>query len=506
MRTTICILRVIWATLLAILLAAGIFVQAPWKVIAFIVIFLAAVTILPRIYRRWFWIAVGLAFAIFVGWVLAPTDHEGWEPYKYDFSSQLVKLEHEREIPPAENAAPDYLALLKENAADDANLTDQFCKVYNSPWKSSDYPDAAKSLEKHSQTIKKLMDISQKPECRFALGNPNDELNTTKYAASGRWADLLAAACNNDVGEGRLEQALEKSAAIVQIGRHQIQQGTRIDMMLGMGIKSLAYAHARPLIMNGLDEEEISRAQSTICAPDNDWEGAWSRMLEYDKLIGASEVMAYYEINQNGRIRLSRDPDWPMRIRMRKTLNESYSPEPNEHSIWYKQLLKPLIYRIAYPSWPETKLIKASTFIRWLCLPASPDDSFAFNKKRSIFSKARAQDRMYESMLQKHKYSMADRKGTLLMIALKRYKDAHGNWPENLAEIKSLASPDTFIDPLNNGEFVYKLTKDGFALYSKGKNGIDEEGQFSAKHDDWMIWPEGKTAKTEQEKTDAEQQ
>ena len=107
---------------------------------------------------------------------------------------------------------------------------------------------------------------------------------------------------------------------------------------------------------------------------------------------------------------------------------------------------------------------------------------------------------MHELMLQKYKYSMAYRKGTLLMVAIKRYKDAFDNWPQNLTEIKTLATPDTFIDPLNNGEFAYKLTEDGFTLYSKGENGIDDGGECETNFnkawrkwetikDDWMIWP-----------------
>jgi len=98
---------------------------------------------------------------------------------------------------------------------------------------------------------------------------------------------------------------------------------------------------------------------------------------------------------------------------------------------------------------------------------------------------------------------MAERKGTLLLIALKRHKEAFGIWPQNLDEVKPLVTPDTFIDPLNNGKFVYKLTKDGFTLYSKGENGIDEEGQLSAKQDDWMIWPtKSKVSRQQEQKTD----
>jgi hypothetical protein len=500
----------LWVILLMALLVLGLVFAVPWKVITLIAIFLAAATILPGIYRKWFWAAVGLAVIIFAGWVLAPTDHEGWEQYKYDFSSQLAKLEQERAIPPAENAATDYLALLKEDASDDANLTDRFYKVYNSPWKSSEHPDAAKSLEKHSQTIAELMDISKKPECRFPLNNPDRPyFDIPRHMAITKYAYLLAAACNNDIGEGRIEQALEKIAVIVQIGRHQIQQGTRVGMLFGIGIKLQAYSIVRSLIMNGLDEEKLSIIQNTICTPVNEWENAWPIMLEYEKLVAVHEIASYYEINKNGQIRISRDPQWPERIRFRKTLNEPNKSDVNDSSNQYKKLFSPFIYKMAYPSWSETKLLRAETFILWLCLPAIPDDIFAFIKKKTILTTTMLQDPTHETMVQTYQHSMAERKGTLIMVALKHYKNAHGNWPENLTEIKSLALPDTFIDPLNNGKFVYKRTANGFILYSKGKNGIDEEGQFGGKTspDDWMIWPyKSKVSKQQEQKANEQKE
>jgi hypothetical protein len=495
----------LWVLFLSALLVLGFVCAAPWKVITLIAIFLAAATILPGIYRKWFWAAVCLALIIFAVWVLLPTDHEGWEPYKYDFSSQLAKLEQERTIPPADNAAPDYLALIEKDDCNDANVTDRFYMVYNSPWKSSEHPDAEKSLEKHSQTIVKLMDISKKPECRFPLNNPDRPyFDIPRHMAITKYAYLLAAACNNDIGEGRIEQALEKIAVIVQIGRHQIQQGTRVGMLFGIGIKLQAYSIVRSLIMNGLDEEKLSIIQNTICTPVNEWENAWPIMLEYEKLVAVHEIASYYEINKNGQIRISRDLQWPERIRFRKTLNEPNKSDVNDSSNQYKKLCSPFIYKMAYPSWSETKLLRAETFILWLCLPATPDDIFAFIKKRTILTTTMLQDPTHETMVQTYQRSMAERKGTLLMVALKRHKDAFGTWPQNLAEIKPLASPDTFIDPLNNREFAYKLTEDGFTLYSKGPNGIDEEGKFNNKGcDDWVIWPiKNKVSKQQEQKTE----
>ncbi|MHC4624568.1 MAG: hypothetical protein ACYS4W_11780 [Planctomycetota bacterium] len=80
-------------------------------------------------------------------------------------------------------------------------------------------------------------------------------------------------------------------------------------------------------------------------------------------------------------------------------------------------------------------------------------------------------------------------RGTRILVALRRYKNKHGFWPESLDQIKGLVPPEATIDPTNNGPFTYKLTGNEFKLYSKGKNKIDEDGRFRDEADDWPIWP-----------------
>lgn len=102
------------------------------------------------------------------------------------------------------------------------------------------------------------------------------------------------------------------------------------------------------------------------------------------------------------------------------------------------------------------------------------------------------------------------------MIALRRYKNKTGHWPENLEQVESFAPAEIFIDPINGGSFVYKLAEENFTLYSKGKNNIDEAGEYETewaadysgykvKEDDQLIWPP-KSHKTKKEDIDAEKQ
>jgi hypothetical protein len=49
---------------------------------------------------------------------------------------------------------------------------------------------------------------------------------------------------------------------------------------------------------------------------------------------------------------------------------------------------------------------------------------------------------------------------------------------------------------------VYKRTEENFTLYSKGKNGIDEEGKLNNKGCDYLvIWPiKNKVSKQQEQK------
>ena len=88
------------------------------------------------------------------------------------------------------------------------------------------------------------------------------------------------------------------------------------------------------------------------------------------------------------------------------------------------------------------------------------------------------------------------RRGSRILIALRRYRNKTGQWPETLDGIKDLVPEETLIDPINGGSFVYKLTEDNFTLYSKGQNNIDEAGKYKRSYgetsggDDWLIWPQ----------------
>jgi len=59
---------------------------------------------------------------------------------------------------------------------------------------------------------------------------------------------------------------------------------------------------------------------------------------------------------------------------------------------------------------------------------------------------------------------IAIRRGNRILIALRRYRNKTGRWPETLEGIKDLVPEEILVDPINGGSFVYRLTEENFTL------------------------------------------
>ena len=59
----------------------------------------------------------------------------------------------------------------------------------------------------------------------------------------------------------------------------------------------------------------------------------------------------------------------------------------------------------------------------------------------------------YLRLPEAHTGMLALRRGTRILVALRRYKNKEGHWPHSLNEITPVEHPKIFIDPINNSEF-----------------------------------------------------
>lgn len=532
--------------LLALLLIAALIFQAPWKVITLLLIILLACTILPKPLRKWFWLSAAAVIIALIIWVFLPDDNEGWRPYTFD--EELAAIEATRSIPDAENTATIYNKLMESYDANDFDAIysdpNTFDIIYRNPWLSKDYPEVAAWLQRNQSLIETLMEISKTERCIFPIRDPTNlsQQLVDRTTAMRRWAFLLVIAANNDTAEGRIKESLQKNITILQMGNHLCQQPATLDLLANIAVRAIALRQFnRFVISNEPKEAHLNLIEKALAKIKYDWSSDLLRILEYEKLIYRNEFCkCFYEINSNGKIRFSHDPEKTMRVSFKRLLKEDFDKETKTY---YKRLANLTYWRKKY--------MKAGTILSWFYMPPTPQaaakiiDSrfeeyskmasadfdwtkeptenftppllptpFGFRFRHWIIDSGESYYKIHDLYLR----FMADRNGARLLIALRRYKNKNGQWPENLDGIASLVPAETLVDPINNGSFVYKLTEENFTLYSKGKNNIDENGQRTGRKfdlktkqfvgkekDDWLIWPP-RSRKTKEENTDAEQQ
>jgi hypothetical protein len=512
------IVRWMWVGLLSLLLAAGLFFQAPWKATTLILIFLLVATILPRVYRKWFWAGIGVIVVGLITWVFLPEETKGWRPYTFD--KELAALKAKYAIPDEENAAVIYNQLSEDynEATFEPNFVDPNLEnlIREEPWSSKGHPEATQWLQQHESTIAKLIEASEIEQCRFPINADVVGVSDTldRVRPMRRWAHLLISAANNDVAEGRTNQALEKYIAVLQMGKHLYQQPSLIEMLVGIAIEARSIDQLnRFVIMGDVAEEHLSVIEQALAEIKHDWSYSFPRFLEYEKLMHKNFWGMFYGVSPEGKIRLN--PSVTKRVIM-------------------AQLPEDIKDKFVITYWHE-RLIKASTILWWFYVPSTPqkageiidseykrfyamaEPNFDWQKKVERPTKmlrlncqylieclAGILEPTYYSIHDTYLRHIAQQRGALLTIALRRYKNKTGHWPESLDDIQSLAPEEIFVDPINGGSFIYKLTDENFTLYSKGKNNIDENGKYKEGADDWPIWPSaGKKRKAEKENTDA---
>ncbi len=128
---------------------------------------------------------------------------------------------------------------------------------------------------------------------------------------------------------------------------------------------------------------------------------------------------------------------------------------------------------------------------------------FEFHRMMSAAEDATGREDVDPDERMNHLYlrEVAIARGLRILTALRRHRDEAGRWPESLDEIKSLLPEEIPTALFNKGSFVYQPTGDGFRLYSRGKNNLDEGGKWDpdAGPDDWPIWPpRGRDSEAEQ--------
>ena len=466
--------------------------QAPWKVTTLLAILLAACTILPKRYRQWFWLSTAGVVVILIIWIFLPDDKEGWRPYTFD--KELVELEAQYKVPDEQNAALFYIEIF-ENLDVDSNQPEFYCSSSPSskdePWLSKDQPETAEWLKGHQETIEKLMKVSQKEKCLFAISADSwdfDE-NMDRLSTMRQCAFLLISVANNDIAEGRIDAGIKKYLCVHKIADHLYQQPVAIDFLVGSALEHLALTQLnRFVIENKPMAEQLRLIINALGYLENNWSSEFKKFLESDKLFTKNTYCSLaYEVNPEGKVRSSRDPIASFRAAFPK--------------------------EIPAQTYCNRRLHRAKAILAWFFLPSNPkkvaeiidasyDNYYAMSKLdynwtkqsptfdsgliKTIITRFRFNEKYivqciaqfyieisketYRGLHDAYLNSLALRRGSRLLIVIKQYHNENGTWPESLEEIKSAAPAEAFIDPVTGNQLQYEKHGESFSLCSDDVN------------------------------------
>ncbi len=489
----------LFVLLLTMLLIAGLIFKAPWKVNTLLTILVITPTIIPRRIRKYIYLTFALVLVALTIWIFLPEDDEGWEPYV--FKDELAALEAKRHVPDKANAAIVYNRLLDNYDFDDFDYSMSDCL----PEHASDYArhmfefQAFGGLEADiDQTIQTLLEAAQFEKCRFEVAYSLFVVdNQFEYGrALTKWAVLLANSAEEDVLCAQVGEGLAKYEAMLQMANHTYQQATTLDFLKAAGIESTAIDGQNKIVMSGrLVEGQLLLIEKKLTSGGFNWQSDWPSVLDHEKLWTKNTAAMPYEMNQHGDIRGVRnlatslhfadlpDEEIPCRA-LRKTVSVFlwfFWPRPGEIDKAVNEAFAPY-YAMGDPNYP------------WPNYPWPPEPPRLKTEfSMSPFSFMNPVAGTFYNLHEIYVRTLCRRYAGRILIRLQRYYRTNARYPETLEKMQDNAGNGIFTDPTNGSPFVYRPGDDGFTLYSKGKNGVDDGGvqDWESGADDIMIWPVG---------------
>jgi hypothetical protein len=173
---------------------------------------------------------------------------------------QLAAIEASLAIPDSENAAVYYNALCIELnfLMTLGELRRHAQSSYYLPWTRNSNPEGYATLRDSNRWIEKIIDISKIKEARFSIYSHDiisiDE--TSMYIRD--IAYILSWAGAYDLGNGRIDSALDKFISQIRISFHLNQQPLRTPKLVGTAIEAVGLRNIRNITMCAdITEEQL---------------------------------------------------------------------------------------------------------------------------------------------------------------------------------------------------------------------------------------------------------
>lgn len=198
---------------------------------------------------------------------------------------QLAATDAAHAIRAGENAAEDYAALVLDAVTpppDPLLLSEEVrALTLAKPWRSADLPEAARWVEDHRAIMDGLQQAARKPKCWFPVSDterPEAKYFTMEYQG----AMLLLRAANNDLGEGRVEAAMEKLLCVLQMTRHLCFQAHPSERSAGWAVGEEAMKRfGWVIVTQDIPGDWLAKLEATLPSVEDTWDEEirqWNRI------------------------------------------------------------------------------------------------------------------------------------------------------------------------------------------------------------------------------------
>lgn len=189
---------------------------------------------------------------------------------------ELAAIDATHAIRPGENAAEDYAALVLDATTpppDPLLLSEEVrALTLAKPWRSADLPEAAQWVEDHRAIMDGLQQAARKPKCWFPVSDT--ERPTAKYfTMEYQGAMLLLRAANNDLGEGRVEAAMEKLLCVLQMAKHLRFQAHPSERSAGWAVGGEAVKRfGWVVVTQDIPDDWLTKLEATLPSVEDTWD------------------------------------------------------------------------------------------------------------------------------------------------------------------------------------------------------------------------------------------
>lgn len=210
---------------------------------------------------------------------------------------QIAAFEAKRKIPDSENAAVIY-----EKLFTDANfieiLGDNIYKqmtlgeVCYRPWKSKDFPLEAEFLKKSKIVFPMFNEIAKCDKCFFSVLDIQKSMDILREVR--HWAQFLRISANNDIGDERFNEAIEKSRLMLKIADHFQKQPIITYYLVGIAIEALSLRCTKSIILDpNISENQLQLIEKLPLKMEDDWSSIVPQILEGENYYARKVLQNY---------------------------------------------------------------------------------------------------------------------------------------------------------------------------------------------------------------------